>query len=79
MLGGYLSAGAARPYCDRAAAETGVRYELREEGDSLHILCRGKGAHASLPEEGVNAITGLLHLLCSLPWPRWAPPPPSAP
>ena len=46
---------------------TGVRYELREEGDSLHILCRGKGAHASLPEEGVNAITGLLHLLCSLP------------
>ena len=62
-----LSAGAARPYCDRAAAETGVRYELREEGDSLHILCRGKGAHASLPEEGVNAITGLLHLLCSLP------------
>ena len=58
---------AARPYCDRAAAETGVRYELREEGDSLHILCRGKGAHASLPEEGVNAITGLLHLLCSLP------------
>lgn len=62
-----LSADAARPYCDRAAAETGVRYELREEGDSLHILCRGKGAHASLPEEGVNAITGLLHLLCSLP------------
>ena len=44
-----------------------MRYELREEGDSLHILCRGKGAHASLPEEGVNAITGLLHLLCSLP------------
>ncbi len=24
-------------------------------------------AHASLPEEGVNAITGLLHLLCSSP------------
>ena len=62
-----LSAQAARPYCDKAAAETGVAYELTERGDDLHILCKGKGAHASTPEEGVNAITGLIHLLCALP------------
>ena len=62
-----LSAQAARPYCDKAAAETGVTYELTERGDDLHILCKGKGAHASTPEEGVNAITGLIHLLCALP------------
>ena len=62
-----LSAEAARPYCDQAAAETGVTYELAEAGDDLHILCKGKGAHASTPEEGVNAITGLIHLLCALP------------
>ena len=62
-----LSAQAAQPYCDKAAAETGIAYELTERGDDLHILCKGKGAHASTPEEGVNAITGLIHLLCALP------------
>ncbi len=62
-----LSAEAAQPYCDKAAGETGVTYVLTERGDDLHILCKGKGAHASTPEEGVNAITGLIHLLCALP------------
>ena len=62
-----LSADAARPYCDRAAGATGASFELREEGDDLHILCHGKGAHASTPEEGVNAITALLTLLEELP------------
>ena len=62
-----LSAEAAQPYCDKAAGETGVTYALTERGDDLHILCKGKGAHASTPEEGVNAITGLIHLLCALP------------
>lgn len=62
-----LSAQAAQPYCDKANRETGVTYVLTEEGDDLHILCKGKGAHASTPEEGVNAITGLIHLLCALP------------
>lgn len=62
-----LSAQAARPYCDRAAAETGAAYELRDEGDDLRILCHGKGSHASLPEGGNNAVTALLHLLRALP------------
>jgi len=62
-----LSDEAAGPYCEAAAAETGVTYELTQHGDDLHILCKGKGAHASTPEEGVNAITGLIHLLCALP------------
>ena len=62
-----LSAEAAQPYCDKAAGETGVTYALTQRGDDLHILCKGKGAHASTPEEGVNAITGLIHLLCMLP------------
>ena len=62
-----LSAEAAQPYCDKAAAETGVTYVLTQQGDDLHILCKGKGAHASTPEEGNNAITALLELLCTLP------------
>ena len=41
-----LSADAARPYCDRAAAETGVRYELREEGTACTSSAAAK-AHAS--------------------------------
>lgn len=62
-----LSAEAAKPYCDAAAERTGAAYELKEDGDDLHILCKGKGAHASTPEEGNNAITALLDLLCALP------------
>ena len=62
-----LSAEAAKPYCDDAAARTGAAYELKEEGDDLRILCHGKGAHASTPEEGNNAITALLDLLRALP------------
>ena len=62
-----LSAEAAQPYCDRAAQETGAEYLLTEEGDNLHIVCKGKGAHASTPQEGNNAITALLQLLCTLP------------
>ena len=62
-----LTAGAVQPCCDRAAAETGAAFELREEGADLRILCHGKGAHASTPEEGNNAITALLHLIAALP------------
>ena len=62
-----LSAEAVRPYCDTTAGLTGASYELKEEGDDLRILCHGKGAHASTPEEGNNAITALLELLCTLP------------
>ena len=62
-----LSAGEARPICDRAAAETGASFELREEGEALRVLCHGTGAHASTPEDGCNAVTALLHLLTLLP------------
>ena len=62
-----LSADAARPYCDRAAADTGVSFEVKEEGEDLRILCHGTGAHASTPAEGCNAITALLTLLSALP------------
>lgn len=65
-----LSAQAARPFCAAAEAETGARFQLTEQGDDLHILCRGRGAHASLPEQGNNAITALLRLLCALPLAR---------
>ena len=48
--------------------ETGVRYELAFEGDITHITAVGEGAHASTPEEGNNALTGLLVYLTRLPF-----------
>ena len=60
-----LSADAARPYCDRAAAETGVRYELREEGDSLHIeLCLPAAQELNL---NPSLLTGFLEEKFGLP------------
>ena len=43
--------------------ELGVTYEVF--GDE--IICRGKSAHASLPEQGINALTALIKLIVSLP------------
>lgn len=48
-------------------AETGVRFEIVYRDPGITITAIGQGAHASLPEEGNNAITGLLTLLTSLP------------
>ena len=47
--------------------ETGVSFLFEAEGNLTAITAVGKGAHASTPEEGINAITGLLTLLLSLP------------
>ncbi len=57
--------------CDLAREmekETGVEYEIKAREDVADITAIGKGAHASTPEEGVNALTGLLALLVKLPF-----------
>lgn len=56
--------------CDMAKAvgkKTNVEYEVKAEHDIITVTAVGKGAHASTPEEGVNALTGLLALLVKLP------------
>ena len=50
------------------SAETGVRFTFETEDSFTTITAAGKGAHASTPEEGNNAITGLLSLLVRLPF-----------
>ena len=40
---------------------------FREEQDGLVLLIEGRGAHASTPEQGENALTGLIRMLCALP------------
>ncbi len=57
--------------CDLAKEleeETKVEFEIKAEEDTAYITAIGKGAHASTPEEGVNALTGLLVLLSRLPF-----------
>ena len=51
-----------------ATKVTFVDYECEEKGDGVHITAIGKGAHASTPDEGNNAITALLFLLTTLPF-----------
>lgn len=48
-------------------AETGVRFFLQTEDTALRIRAEGVGAHAATPQQGNNALTGLLTLLARLP------------
>lgn len=52
----------------QAGAETGVSFEFSYTEDHAVITAVGKGAHASTPEDGINAITGLLSMLLKLPF-----------
>lgn len=48
-------------------SRTGVGFELEQEGACCIVTAIGEGAHASTPEEGNNALTGLVAFVCSLP------------
>ncbi len=49
---------------EKCAQICGVQYEISESGEgTFTVLAKGTGAHASLPEGGVNAVTGLFTLL----------------
>ena len=52
---------------DEAEKKTGVSFTFGETKGGMQITAEGKGAHASTPDEGVNALTGLLLYLTSLP------------
>lgn len=47
-------------------SNNGCVYSISERGDTVSIITKGESAHASTPDNGINAITGLLQLLCSL-------------
>ena len=57
---------------EKAAGEvkdkTGIEFQFAPEEAFCEITAVGTGSHASRPEEGNNAITDLLALLCSLPF-----------
>lgn len=53
---------------EEVSGETGIRFEFDVEEDAATIIAIGAGAHASKPEEGNNALTGLLVLIQRLPF-----------
>ncbi|MGN0145257.1 MAG: dipeptidase PepV [Clostridium sp.] len=53
--------------CKEAEERTNVRFEVCQDGSLITINAKGKGAHASTPENGYNAITAIVELLSSLP------------
>lgn len=46
--------------------QSGIRFTVTSEGDTVKIEAKGLAAHASLPENGNNALCGLLELLSAL-------------
>lgn len=67
-----LEYAAVSPAAEVAEKKTGIRFQLEEviEGGFpyLRVTALGKGAHASTPAAGANALTGLLTLICMLPF-----------
>ena len=56
--------------CDLAKVvekETGAEFTIKADEDVAMITVEGKRAHASTPDEGINALTALLVLLTRLP------------
>ena len=62
-----LSEAELKPFCEAAEREAGVRFGLRSGDGRVSIEAQGAPGHASAPEHSLNAVTGLLQLLASLP------------
>lgn len=62
-----LSVPEVEPICAALEEALCVRFTLSEERGSLCLLSHGTATHASTPEEGSNALTALIALLCRLP------------
>ena len=43
--------------------KSGAKFDFSKNGGNVRIFCKGKPAHASTPETGVNAVTALISLL----------------
>jgi succinyl-diaminopimelate desuccinylase len=62
-----MSAEEVRGYFAAAEEKTHAKFEAEGADGRVKITSRGANAHASTPDMGVNAITALIALLCSMP------------
>ncbi len=49
-----------------AADKSGAAFGISETSEGVSIVCKGKAAHASTPEGGINAVTALIALINTL-------------
>lgn len=52
---------------ETAEKETGIQFRFEPDLDQITVIAEGAGAHASTPQEGKNALTGLIAFLVQLP------------
>lgn len=62
-----LTAAEVSPIAAEVTEQTGICFHLTDTDMGMRLLAEGIGAHASTPQQGRNALTGLLELLCRLP------------
>ena len=55
--------------CEAVTKKTGVTFTVSYENDTVTVQAKGKAAHASLPTDGCNALTGMLTLINMLALP----------
>lgn len=63
-----LSASELYEYGQNAEKESGIKFNFEEDGGLLKVTALGKNAHASEPEGGNNAVTGIIQFLSGLPF-----------
>ncbi len=56
-----------QPVARNITSRTGIKFTFAHESGLTVIKAKGENSHAAMPEEGNNAITGLIALLCALP------------
>ncbi|MCE5221201.1 MAG: dipeptidase PepV [Clostridium sp.] len=58
-----------KKYLESTEQKTGIKFTVHEEANGkLIISAKGSGAHASTPDNGNNALTGMLELLKDVPF-----------
>lgn len=53
---------------DALEQEIGIKFEFAAQEDVIHVTAIGNNAHAAHPQEGDNALTGLLSFITRLPF-----------
>ncbi len=56
-----------QPVARNITSRTGIKFTFAHENGVTVIKAKGENSHAAMPEDGNNAITGLIALLCALP------------
>ncbi len=56
-----------RDYCDAVSELNGISFNLTTQGEKTTITAKGLQGHASTPDKGRNALTGLLEVISRLP------------